>query len=136
MDDGVVVRLGPILRVVGDVGRRLALVDHSIRREDGARLATMPTARKPTRWLEIMANRKLDSIKESLYPCFCVFVKAVSVLVVGESSHHQTQFLASVVRLIPLGRSPPLHHIFPALKMRDRPVMNHLQKTSTQHIRR
>jgi hypothetical protein len=38
---GVVVRLGPIIRVVGDVGRRLALMGHSIGREDGARLATM-----------------------------------------------------------------------------------------------
>jgi hypothetical protein len=28
-------------RVVDDVGRRLALVGHSISREDGARLATM-----------------------------------------------------------------------------------------------
>jgi hypothetical protein len=41
MDGGVHVRLGPILRVIGDVERRLALVGHSIRPEDGARLATM-----------------------------------------------------------------------------------------------
>jgi hypothetical protein len=41
VDDGVAIRLEPVLRVVGDVGRRLALVSHSIRREDGARLATM-----------------------------------------------------------------------------------------------
>jgi hypothetical protein len=33
--------LGPVIRVVGDVGRRLALVGHSISREDGARVATM-----------------------------------------------------------------------------------------------
>ena len=30
VDDGVVLRLGPIIRVVGDVGRRLALMGHSI----------------------------------------------------------------------------------------------------------
>jgi hypothetical protein len=37
----VVVRLGPVLWVLGDVRRRLALVGHSIRGEGGARLATM-----------------------------------------------------------------------------------------------
>jgi hypothetical protein len=41
VDGGVAVRLGPIIRVVGDVGRRLALMGHSIGREDGASLATM-----------------------------------------------------------------------------------------------
>jgi hypothetical protein len=41
VDSGVVIRLEPVIRVVGDVGRRLALVGHSICREDGARLATM-----------------------------------------------------------------------------------------------
>jgi hypothetical protein len=41
VDVGVVVCLEPVLRVVGDVGRRLVLVGHSIRREGGARLATM-----------------------------------------------------------------------------------------------
>jgi hypothetical protein len=41
VDDGVAIRLGPIIWVVGDVGRCLALVGHSISREDGARLATM-----------------------------------------------------------------------------------------------
>jgi hypothetical protein len=41
VDGGVAIRFGPILRVVGDVRRRLALVGHSIHREDGARLATM-----------------------------------------------------------------------------------------------
>jgi hypothetical protein len=41
VDNGVVVRLGPILWVVGDFGHRRALVGRSIRREDGARLATM-----------------------------------------------------------------------------------------------
>jgi hypothetical protein len=41
VDGGVAIRLGPILRVVGDVERRLALEVHSIHREDGARLATM-----------------------------------------------------------------------------------------------
>jgi hypothetical protein len=41
IDDGVVVRLRPVIRVVGDVRRRLALMGHNIGREDGARLATM-----------------------------------------------------------------------------------------------
>jgi hypothetical protein len=41
IDGEVVVRLGPVIQVVGDVGDRLALVGHSIGREDGARLATM-----------------------------------------------------------------------------------------------
>jgi hypothetical protein len=41
VDGGVVVRLGPVIWVVGDVGRHLALMGHSIGREDGARLATM-----------------------------------------------------------------------------------------------
>jgi hypothetical protein len=41
VDDRVAIHLGPVIQVVGDIGRRLALVDHSIRREDGARLATM-----------------------------------------------------------------------------------------------
>jgi hypothetical protein len=41
VDSGVVVRLGPVIRVVGDVGRRLALMGHSIGQEDGVRLATM-----------------------------------------------------------------------------------------------
>jgi hypothetical protein len=31
----------PVIRVVGDVGRRLALMGHSIGREGGARPATM-----------------------------------------------------------------------------------------------
>jgi hypothetical protein len=41
VDDGVGVGLGPVIRVVGDVGRRLALMGRSIGREDGARPATM-----------------------------------------------------------------------------------------------
>jgi hypothetical protein len=41
VDDGVAICLGPIIRVVGDVGRRLALMGHSIGQEDRARLATM-----------------------------------------------------------------------------------------------
>jgi hypothetical protein len=41
VDGRVAVRLGPVIRVVGDVGRRLALMGHSIGQEDGARLATM-----------------------------------------------------------------------------------------------
>ena len=41
VDGGVGVRLGPIIRVVGDVGRRLTLMGHSIGREGGTRPATM-----------------------------------------------------------------------------------------------
>jgi hypothetical protein len=41
IDGMVVVRLGLVIRIVGDVGRHLALMGHSIGREDGARLATM-----------------------------------------------------------------------------------------------
>ena len=41
VDGGVGVRLGPVIRVVGDVGRRLPLVGHGICRERGARRATM-----------------------------------------------------------------------------------------------
>jgi hypothetical protein len=42
--------------------------------------------------------------------------------------HHQTQFYASVVSLVPLGRAPPLHHLLPILKMCDAPIKNHLPK--------
>jgi hypothetical protein len=41
VDGGVAVGLRPVIRVVGDVGCRLALMGHSIGREDGARPATM-----------------------------------------------------------------------------------------------
>jgi hypothetical protein len=41
VDGEVGVGLGPIIRVVGDVGRRLTLMGHSIGREGGARPATM-----------------------------------------------------------------------------------------------
>jgi hypothetical protein len=41
VDGGFVVSLGPVIRVVGDVRCRLALMGHNIGREDGARLATM-----------------------------------------------------------------------------------------------
>jgi hypothetical protein len=41
VDGGVVVCLRPVIHIVGDVGRRLALLSHSIGQEDGARLATM-----------------------------------------------------------------------------------------------
>jgi hypothetical protein len=41
VDGEVGVGLGPIIRVIGDVGRRIALMGHSIGREGGARSATM-----------------------------------------------------------------------------------------------
>jgi hypothetical protein len=60
--------------------------------------------------------------------CFCVFAKVVATLVVGGTLHHQTSFPANIVRLVPLGRAPPLHHLLPALRMRGTPIRNHLQK--------
>ena len=41
VDGGVAIGLVPIIRVVGDIGRRLALMGHSIGREGGTRPATM-----------------------------------------------------------------------------------------------
>jgi hypothetical protein len=41
INGGIGVGLRPIIRVVGDIGRRLALMGHSIGREDGARPVTM-----------------------------------------------------------------------------------------------
>jgi hypothetical protein len=41
VDSGVFLRLKAIVRVGGDVRHRLVLVGHSIRQEDGTRLATM-----------------------------------------------------------------------------------------------
>jgi hypothetical protein len=41
--------------------------------------------------------------------------------------HHQMLFPVSVVRLIPLRRAPPIHHLLLALRMRDAPIRNHLQ---------
>jgi hypothetical protein len=41
VDGGVAIRFGHVLLVVGDIGHRLVLVGHRIRREDRARLATM-----------------------------------------------------------------------------------------------
>ena len=41
VDGRIAIRLGPVLQVVVDIGRRLALVGHSKCLEDGASLATM-----------------------------------------------------------------------------------------------
>jgi hypothetical protein len=41
VDGEVAIGLGPVIWVVGDIGRCLALMGHSIGREDGARPATM-----------------------------------------------------------------------------------------------
>jgi hypothetical protein len=41
IDGGVGVGLGLVIWVIGDVGRRLTLMGHSIGREGGARSATM-----------------------------------------------------------------------------------------------
>jgi hypothetical protein len=50
-----------------------------------------------------MPKQKLDKIKESVYPCFCVFAKVAVVLVVRGTLLHQTLSLAIVVNLVPLG---------------------------------
>jgi hypothetical protein len=47
--------------------------------------------------------------------------------------HHQTSFPASVVRLIPLKRAPPPHHLLPALSMRGAPIRNHLKNKYTTY---
>jgi hypothetical protein len=52
VDGGVVVCLGHVIRVVGDVGCHLALMGHNICREDGARLATM--------WCRLRENQQDD----------------------------------------------------------------------------
>jgi hypothetical protein len=82
-----------------------------------------------------MHNRKLYYIKESVYSCFYVFVKAVAILFVGETLHHQSPFPGSVVSIVPLGRAPPLHHLLPTLRIRSAPIRNHLPKTSKQNFR-
>jgi hypothetical protein len=63
-----------------------------------------------------------------MYPCFCVFGKAMVALVVGGTLHHQTSVPASIVRLVPLVGAPPLHHLIPALRMPDTPIRSHLQQ--------
>jgi hypothetical protein len=46
--------------------------------------------------------------------------------------HHHTPFSASVVRLIPLRRAPPIHHLLPAQRMCGTPIWNHLQ---SKHVK-
>jgi hypothetical protein len=46
--------------------------------------------------------------------------------------HHHTPFLASVVRLVPLSRTPPIHHLLPAQRMCGTPMWNHLQ---SKHVK-
>jgi hypothetical protein len=61
-----------------------------------------------------------------------LFAESVATLVVGGTLYHQTSFPASVVRLVPLRRAPPIHHLLPAQRMYGAPIRNHLQsKTST-----
>jgi hypothetical protein len=52
---------------------------------------------------------------------------ACGALVVGGTLHHQTPFPASVVRLVPLRRRPPIHHLLPAQRMCGALIWNHLQ---------
>jgi hypothetical protein len=47
--------------------------------------------------------------------------------------HHQTPFPASVVRLVPLKRAPPLHHLLLALRMHDAPIRNYLKNKYATH---
>jgi hypothetical protein len=75
-----------------------------------------------------MPNRKLDNIKESAYTCFYVFAESAVALVVGGTLHHQMLFPASVVRLVPLRRATPLHHLLLALRMCGTPIRIHLKK--------
>jgi hypothetical protein len=46
------------------------------------------------------------------------------------SSH--TPFSASVVRLVPLRRAPPIRHLLPAQRMCGAPIWNHLQ---SKHVK-
>jgi hypothetical protein len=58
----------------------------------------------------------------------------MATLVVGGTLHHQMSFLASVVRLVPLRRAPPIHHLLPALRMCSAPIRNHLQSKHVHYI--
>jgi hypothetical protein len=48
--------------------------------------------------------------------------------------HHQTSFPASVVRLVPLRRAPPIHHLLPAQRMCGAPIWNLLQSKHIHYI--
>ena len=66
------------------------------------------------------------------HPCFGILAQAPAALVVGGALHHQTSFPASCVRLVPLSRTPPIHHLLPAQRMCGAPMWNHLQ---SKHIK-
>ena len=66
------------------------------------------------------------------YPCFGILAQAPAALVVGRALHHQTPFPASCVCLVPLSRTPPIHHLLPAQRMCGAPMWNHLQ---SKHIK-
>jgi hypothetical protein len=70
-----------------------------------------------------------------MYPCFYVFGEVVDALVVVGTLHHQMSVLTSVVRLVPLVGSPPLHRLIPSPRMRDAPIRNYLLeiKYTTYH---
>jgi hypothetical protein len=67
-----------------------------------------------------------------VYPCFGISAQTPAALVVGGALHHQTPFSASGVRLVPLSRTPPIHHLLQAQRMCDAPIWNHLQ---SKHIK-
>jgi hypothetical protein len=81
---------------------------------------------KTARWLEIMQNWALEWINEFSYPSSHELVEAKVALMVWCTWHHQTPLLASVVRLLPLGPAPPVHHLLPALGMTIAPQRRHL----------
>jgi hypothetical protein len=66
------------------------------------------------------------------YPCFDILAQAPAALVVGGTLHHHTPFPASIVRLVPLSRTPPIHHLLPAQRMCGAPMWNHLQ---SKHVK-
>jgi hypothetical protein len=57
-----------------------------------------------------------------------------AALVVGGTLHHHTSFSASVVRLVPLRRAPPIHHLLPAQRICGAPIWNHLQNKHVKCI--
>jgi hypothetical protein len=68
------------------------------------------------------------------YPCFGILAQAPAALVVGGALHHQTPFPASGVRLVPLSRTPSIHHLLPAQRMCGTPIWNHLQSIHVKCI--
>jgi hypothetical protein len=68
------------------------------------------------------------------YPCFGILAQAPAALVVGGALHHQTPFPASIVRLVPLNRTPPIHHLHSAPSTED--VRRTNMESSTKYTRK